>query len=471
MKKNIIVLAAICSMFLTSCEGFLNVKPKGYDIASKIEHFEGLLLGLGEDMIFRRESFPFMCFDCYVDDEGYGNIYSIPILSSHSCNAYKWEKDIYREDEACGEWTLFTKAFYYYNIIINQVLDAEDGTPEKRLALQSEARMLRAYSTFMLSEFFKDVPIVKTATTLGGDYSLHSREDVIDFVLSEMRESVEHLEDAQEHYMRVYKTTGLALIGKVLFYLGRYEEAEPYLASAYDAIKSRSDVGLDNYLSRKDETGDIEFVTYTYDDCQKLYVVGSAYRLWPGVYTESYNQILAGVSDGVINKFFYDKNDTRLSYLTSVKTGKTAYQAYKSTEKYGPNLKTMLSDIGVNVPLVYTMYAEALARAGKVEKAKDVLLEFRKTRMDPGHENIPEDVVTAEQLTVFAFEESMREQIGFGTTWLDMKRVWSDPLFQYMKDFYVRKINGETYTLTEDKLYLQIPPSVLLWHPEYVENK
>jgi len=470
MKKNITILAAVAAMFLTSCEGYLNVKPKGYDIASKIEHYQGLLLGINREMCFLSECFPYMCFDCSIDQDGYDNMYSIPALSSHACNGYKWEKDIYREDETCGEWFTFTTAFYYYNIVINQVLDAEDGTPEQRLALQSEARMLRAYCTFMMSEFFGDVPIIKEATTLGGDYSLHSREEVIDFVISEMKEAVETLADEEEHYMRVFKPTGEALIGKVLFYLGRYDEALPYLEASYKNINSRSDIGLSDYYSQKNDSGDVEFITYSNEDPQKLFLLSTMYRLWPAVYTESYSMLLTGVSNDIIKKFYYDKKDTRLSLLTSVSSGKTAYVQYKASDKYGANMKSIVSDVGINVPMVYTMLAECLARAGKATEAKDILVEFRKHRMDPGHENLPDDVVTAEQLTVFAFEESMREQIGFGTTWFDMKRVWDDPLFQYMKEYYVHKLGSETFTLTEDKLYLQYPPSVTVWHPEYLEK-
>lgn len=467
MKKNRIALFAIMALVLTSCEGFLNVKPRGYDIASKVEHFEGLLLGHENYML--QECFPYMCFDTYTDQDGYTNMYSIPILSPHACNAYKWEKDIFREDETCGEWSSFTEAFYYYNVVINGVLDAEDGTPEKRLALHSEARMMRAYLTYLLSEFFGDVPIIKEATTLGGDYSLHSREEVIDFVLTEMKEAVEGLEDAEEHNLRVFKLSGQALYGKVLFYLGRYSEAETVLASVYESLKTRTDACLVDCYSRIDETGNVNYITYNYENPELLYLFGTMYRLWPAVYTESYSMLLTGVKNSVIKHFFYDLKDTRLCLLTSTKTGKTAYQSFKSSENYGANMKKISSDIGVNVPMVYTMYAECLARNHKADLAKQVLVEFRKTRMNPGHEDLPADVVTDDQITVFAFEESMREQIGFGTTWFDMKRVWNDPLFQYMKDYYVHTVGSETYTLTEDKLYLQYPPSVLLWHPEYNE--
>ena len=63
----------------------------------------------------------------------------------------------------------------------------------------------------------------------------------------------------------------------------------------------------------------------------------------------------------------------------------------------------------------------------------------------------------------------MREQIGFGTSWFDMKRIWNDPVFQYMKDYYVHTVGNETYTLSQDRLDFQYPPSVTAWHPEYLE--
>jgi len=468
MKKNIIILSAIAAIFLTSCEDYLNVKPRGYDIASKIEHYEGLILG--QDIYMMYECFPFMGFDCYAEKEGYDNLNSISYYANYAQAAYRWDKDIFPEDRTCGEWSSFTKALYYCNVIINGVLDAEDGTPEKRLALQAEARMLRAYCTFLMSEFFGDVPIIKTATTLGGDFSLHGREEVINFVLTEMNEALPDLEEAEEHCMRIFKLSGEALYGKVLFYLGKYDDAETHLENAYNSMKTRSDVALVDFNSRKDESGDVTFITYTYENPELMFFLGSMNRLWPSLYVDLYSMLLTGVKSSVLDRFYYDKKDLRLCTLSSSSTGKTAYQAYKKSEKYGPNQKVVQSNVGVDVPQLYVMYAECLARSGKLDKAREILVEFRKCRMDPGHEAIPDDVASAEQLTVFAFEESMRNQIGMGTTWFDMRRVWNDPLFQYMKEYYVHTVGSDSYTLTEDKLYLQYPPSVTLWHPEYLEK-
>jgi len=90
--------------------------------------------------------------------------------------------------------------------------------------------------------------------------------------------------------------------------------------------------------------------------------------------------------------------------------------------------------------------------------------------MDEGHEAIPANVATKDDYVRFAFEERMREQFGFGTSWFDMKRLWDDPLFQYLKPLYVHTAGSDTYTLTEDALYMAYPPTVMAWHPEYAKS-
>ena len=116
------------------------------------------------------------------------------------------------------------------------------------------------------------------------------------------------------------------------------------------------------------------------------------------------------------------------------------------------------------------MLAECLARQGKTGDAADLLVALRTNRMDDSHAAIPATVVSADDYVRFAFEESMREQFGMGTSWFQMKRLWDDPLFQYLKPLYKHTIGTETYTFTEDNLYIKYPPTVLAWHPEYAKQ-
>ena len=102
MKKTSILIAL--AFVLCACTDYLNVKPRGYDIASRIEHYEGLLYGT--DLVLMDVSFPYMSMECYTDEDGYANAYSQ--VGNHVCNGYKWNPDTYREAEICGEWNSFT---------------------------------------------------------------------------------------------------------------------------------------------------------------------------------------------------------------------------------------------------------------------------------------------------------------------------------------------------------------------------
>ena len=241
------------------------------------------------------------------------------------------------------------------------------------------------------------------------------------------------------------------------------------MEAAYKAVKARAEVGLTDYYERVTDDGQVNYIVYDYENPEILFMLGSMNRIWPAVYGSMYNMLLLGVKNEVIRDFFYDLKDTRLGALSSVSSGKTAYKIFKSSDYYCANMANIKSNVGIGVPQLYTMYAECLARAGRLDEAAAVLLEFRDNRMDPGHEALPSDVSTKEAMIRFAFEEAMREQIGFGTSWFDMKRIWNDPVFQCMKDYYVHTVGNETYTLSQDRLYFQYPPSVTAWHPEYKE--
>ena len=467
MKKiNIFILAVAAVFSLSSCEDYLNVKPRGYDVASTISHYQGLLYGT--EKFFLKESFPYMCFETYTDEAGYDMVYSQH--GSYATSAYKWEADIYREDQLCGEWNSFTNILYSCNKVIAEVLNAQDGTQEQRLAVQSEARMLRAYCIFMMSRFFGDIPIIDKATTTNLDLPLRKESEVQEFVIKEMKEAVASLSEEETHCMRIFKGSGLALYGKILFMLGRYDEASEQFDAAFTELKKHSpNVKFIDYLPLVDENKDIKYPTTIEQDTESLYSFQGMPRLFEAIYGGMYGQLFFGVKNELIEKYFYDRADTRLAFYASVSTSKSAYNTYQKKQQYCANLSSnnISTNYAIGLSELYTMQAECLARKGDVAGAAALLTELRKNRLEPGHEAIPETIVTADQMTVFAFEERMREQLGFGSSWFDMKRLWNDPLFQDLKQYYVHPVGKTTYTLTEERLIMKIPPTVIAWHPEY----
>lgn len=465
MKRSIILSVSV--LLLCSCTDYLNVKPRGYDIASRIEHYEGLLYG--KDMALMNTSYSYRSMECLTDEDGYANAYSQ--IGSYVCNSFKWNQQVYREDEICGEWNVFSGLLYHYNVVISEVMDAEGGTEEYRRAILSEARMLRAWCTFMMSSFFGEVPIVQKASTLENSFELSSVEEINEFVVNEMAESVAYLQDVPEHYLRVFRPSGYGLYGKMLFMLGAYDRAEAALKQCLDLLKDQPDFGLIDFRPLMDANGDIDYPVRADVNPERLFYVVDMPRLWSSVYASMYNMLMFGVRNDLLERFFPDRHDCRLAFHSAISNGVSAYKKYSSKEVYAANMANIATNIGLDLAEVYTMYAECLARKGDKEGASAILLELRRHRMDEGHEAIPATVVTQDDYIRFAFEERMREQFGFGTSWFDMKRLWNDPLFQYLKPLYKHEVGSESYSLTEDALYMDYPPTVLAWHPEYAKSK
>ena len=462
MKKYIIILFATL-IAGTSCTDWLDVKPRGYDIPTTIGQYEGMLYGMDE-------VFEYMSFEFTSDADGYKNAWSA--MGRAKCNAYKWQKDVFLPDENCGEWNVPTSFLYPLNVIIADVMNAEGAPEEKKAAIRAEARMMRAWHHFLMAQFFappynsaiasssKCIPIITTASTVGAEFPLKTMEEVYDFILTEMEESVELLPEEAEHHLRVFKATGYAMLGKVLWTMGHYQEALPYLETAFTSAKAQGATLLD-YNARIKEDGTIDLPSDRTEHPEYLYLMATMSRLMPAVYITYYNQAIFPIKEEVLFNY-YKKNDTRLAFLSGVKSEKTAYASFKPGDQYAANIYGMVSNVGIGVPDLYLMYAECLARQKRESEASEVLVQLRRNRMAAADaDNIEADLLTA------IISERIREFIGFGNLWFDMRRLWNDSDFQYLKDYYTHTDGETTYTLTEDRLYLEIPPIILSWHPEY----
>ena len=82
---------------------------------------------------------------------------------------------------------------------------------------------------------------------------------------------------------------------------------------------------------------------------------------------------------------------------------------------------------------------------------------------------VPADIDTKDKLIKFCVEESIRENLGNGLFFFEMKRLWNDPLFAYLKAGYGHKVHGTNtvYPFTESHLEVNIPEAVLKWNKNW----
>ena len=173
-------------------------------------------------------------------------------------------------------------------------------------------------------------------------------------------------------------------------------------------------------------------------------------------YSFSYNPATIYVKEEYYNLF--SENDRRK--FRFVMEGEDEY--WRSTQYY--------VNLGPTSPELYLTLAECEAREGDEETAKALLYELRKTRMPEDEAALPATITDRNSLIRYCVEERIREQLGTGKFWLDMRRLWNDPLFQDYKENYAHPIGDEVYKLTEERLVMRIPPLVMQWNPGWQDN-
>ena len=112
------------------------------------------------------------------------------------------------------------------------------------------------------------------------------------------------------------------------------------------------------------------------------------------------------------------------------------------------------------------MLAEAKARTNDLTGAKADLEELRKNRMP-----LAESAVTAgtqDAMIRFCLDERHREFASSGMRWLDMRRLYLDSVYNNLDR--TKQFDAETFTLTDERLTMRIPPQILEYNPEMIDN-
>ena len=197
------------------------------------------------------------------------------------------------------------------------------------------------------------------------------------------------------------------------------------------------------------------------------------YLLYHSMWPSYYGSTLIYIKPEVLQAYYDDTEDYRLSFMAAFSTGASPYgKAIDLSDQYYIDLQhTRIStNFGITTPDLFLMYAECLARTGNDDEAVALLEELRAARMPAANAAVPASL-SGDELVKYAVAERMRENLGYGASWFDMRRLWDDPLFQDMKQWYVHTDGVQEYTLTEQRLVMRIPPSVMIWHDDYVNNE
>lgn len=395
---------------------------------------------------------------------------------------FRYEADIYEQNEEPVELPVPMRNIYLYNKVINEVMSSTGGTEAEKKSILAEARVGRAWTYFLLINYYgkpfnestastdPGFPLITESDVTKSNFKRASVKEVYDFILNDLNSAMPDLPGTVTHRLRPSKAAGAGLLGKVYVFMGKYGAAIPHLNAALENLASAAiPVGLNDYNQAFAPGGSFLPIS----------IVGPTYPA-------STNNIENVYAKQFINGWTYTNNEFVITKATADLFGPTDLRRnfYKNTPfpsgaAYPNGMLRRISpngtQFGVMVPELYLLRAESKARQNDLTGAKADVEALRVKRMAPADAPVPEPIASDQiSLVRFIIEERIREYAMQGFRWFDMRRLSIDPLFAGLSFSHaLYSATGDvlfTYKLTPERLTLRLPTKVLNQNPEMENN-
>lgn len=473
---KIFLFALVAFTAFSGCKKeFLEINPKGQLIAVNVRDYDLMM------NVTLMNFLDYTYSQIYMGDEIVGlEPYFTNQTSVTTARMFKYTDQFYDPEMNDNETPAILRQLYVYNKIINEVPNAANGTDQQKAALKAEAMLNRAWTYFMLINYFgkpysastassdPGFPIIKVADVTQTSYPRASVQEVYDFIISDLQFAIDNMPQHTAAAVRGSKAAAEAMLGKVYVFMGRYSEALPFLNNALAHLPNTFNMSLIDYNSVLAPGGAWGYNTNT----QYTYITGPSQNNQEAMiskYLVNYNAL--NYSSLMLSKEAYDlfgADDTRRKLYSRYPYGSTT--AYTTPDVYR-KVGVMIAYIGLNLPDVYLLKAECEARTNAIGDAQATLEAFRKKRMPDA--SAPVTISDKNDLTKFVMEERIREFALEGYRWFDMRRLSVDPLF--VSNQYVHKLilaNGtvESYPLKPERFLIRFSPRMMAANPGWTNN-
>ena len=462
MKKVTTILAICVVVMLTGCNDYLDIKPKGEKIPKTVTDYETLLNYESVQKV--SDTYPtYLTDDVYLPDVAQGT--ATPGLNSVDqsiLNLYLFKKDVFGEAQDDGFWFASYNRIYYYNTVIDNIMDAEGPSEQQKHSIRAEALISRALEYLYLVNGYAKHYDVRTAETDPGvplildediskkDLVRASVKDVYAQIQSDLQAALPNLPaQPKGNAFRASKAAGYGILAKMYLYMGNYTEA---LKAANEVLEiNNSLLDLKKYAVVKPQSSiGRTNVPQDIDNPENIYI-----KFAPYVYGLS-SKVFG--SDELISLFSED--DMRLQiYFTknfrNIPTDKYVWAPY------------LRANLAVSSPEIYLIAAECEAREGSVERAMSLINKLRDNRIKNNTPLVATDRSDALQKVL---EERRRELAMSGMVrYIDLKRLNQES--QFAKT--VSHVTGEgTFSLEPNSpLYvLPIPAKVMRFNKNSMQQ-
>lgn len=476
MKTKYLYIALVL-ISLAGCKKFLDIVPKDKFIPSTVEDYENML-NFATVTYFGDYYQDLITDDAFLPEGQPGNLYTKQRLSSRKI--YIFDKNAYTEADNDFIWSETYRRIFYFNTVINNIMDASGGTDAGKRSIRAEALLGRALEHLLLVNTYAQhydpataasepgVPLVLEAD-ISAKHRRNTVQEVYSQIIADTEEAIKDLPlNNKLTKFRARKAGGYALLSRIYLYMGDYEKA-----------KKNADETLALYNTLADMNKYKVTVPGPFP-----YVPGTPVG-WTDVPDGQFNpeSIVArhflrpfGLGQDVCASpeltALFTNNDKRWTLFYA--NGWPPAPPFDYMSRYGVKifLRGDFFNNALNTPEVYLTRAECKARANDLTGALNDVNALRVNRIDPSVYKAfsPADFSNdAEKVLRFVLEERRRELAFTGSRHIDLKRLNKDPRF---RKTIKHTAEGKEYTLEPNSPdYLrQIWPAASVLNPDWTLN-
>lgn len=401
---------------LTGCNDYLDIKPKGEKIPTTVSDYETLLNYESVQKV--SDTYPaYLTDDVFLPDVAEGT--ATPGLNSVDQsirNLYLFKKEVFGDAQDDGFWFASYNRIYYYNTVIDNIMNADGSDEQQKLSIRAEALISRALEYLYLVNGYAKYYDVRTAESdpgvpliLDEDISKKnlvraSVKDVYAQIQSDLQTALPNLPmQAKGNAFRASKAAGYGVLAKMYLYMGNYAEALKAANEVLEINNSLLDLKKYAVVKAQSSIGRTN-VPQDIDNPENIYI-----KFAPYVYGLS-SKVFG--SDELISLFSED--DMRLQiYFTknfrNIPTDKYVWAPY------------LRANLAVSSPEIYLIAAECEAREGSVERAMSLINKLRDNRIK---NNTPLVAIDRSDALQKVLEERRRELAMSGMVrYIDLKRL------------------------------------------------
>jgi hypothetical protein len=487
LKYYLLVTCLLFTATLISCKkDFLEVTPKGKLIAEKVSDYDLLL----NNTSFLTISTGFNGASAQVPmgDEiaavapyfsGAGSSFGVDPVRTQ--RLFRWDAVVYEPDQDAAEMSAPMKNLYSYNKIINEVVNATGGTEEQKNTIRAEAMAGRAWTNWLLINYYgkpynentsatdPGFPLVTVADVTETKFERASVKEVYDSIVSDLVAAIPHLPAKTYHRLRMSRAAGEAILGKVYMFMGKFDAALPMLNAAMNDLATATiPVHLYDYNVTMAPGGSMPMGSYGPVFPNAPFNEENIYaKQFINYWTFVNNELV--INPGTVA--LYGPSDLRLNFYSTTAFFSTDIYPNGMLRRMGP----ISTQLGVTVPDLYLLNAECKTRLDDLTGATTVLEVFRSKRMPPADATVPGTIASDQTALVkFILDERIREFAVQGARWFDMRRLSVDPVYNttvnYTHALYEETGSITTFTLKPERLVMRFPQKVIDQNPGMENN-